>query len=138
MESKRKVRDKQSKKRNGYNIEIKTAKRNDFSIKIEPKYSKDFFKNTEEMERSGSQVKKCSPLSVDDSNNYFISACDAKNTTLAQKWKSQPNYQSQSMFFLPVANDEFLKLIGTLRNKNMPNGMVGIGGVISCRMRHEC
>ena len=72
------------------------------------------------MERSGSQVKKCIPLSVDDSNNYFIPACDAKNTTLAQKWKSQQTYQSQSMFFLPVANDEIFKLTGTLKNKKSP------------------
>ena len=106
-------------------MEIKIAKRNDVQEKIEQNNPKEFFKYIKKMKGSGNQVNKCSELSVDDFNNYFITSCDTDNTTLAHKWKSWQNDQPQSMFFSPVTDDEILKIIGTLKNKKS----VGMDGI---------
>ena len=69
------------------------------------------------MKGTDTQVKNCGELSVEDFNKYFVTACDKQNNTFAPKWKSQQVDQLQPMFLRPVTDDEFLKVIATLKNK---------------------
>ena len=77
------------------------------------------------MKGTDTQVKVSSELSVDDFNNYFITACDTQTTNLAHQSKSQQVDQPQSMFFASVTDDEILKFIARLINKKS----VGIDGI---------
>ena len=71
-------------------------------------------------------MKKSSELTVDHFNDYFITACDPENNTpVTNKWTSQRGYQSQSMYFFPVTNDEIYNFIVKLKNKKS----VGFDGV---------
>ena len=105
-------------------MEIKIAKRNEVQNKIEQNPN-EFYRHINKMKGADNQVKKCSDLSVDDFNNYFITACDAQNNKLAHKWKSQQADQQQSMYFFPVTEDEILKIIAKLKNKKS----VGMDGI---------
>ena len=58
------------------------------------------------MKGSGNQMKKSTGLLVDD---YFISACDKKNTTMNQEQKSDQTEQPHSMFFFLVTEEANLE-----------------------------
>ena len=105
------------KKRNEVNMEIKIAKRNEVQNKVKQNNPKELYRHIKKMKGSDTQVKNCGELSVEDFNEYFVTACDKQNNTPAAKWKSQQVDQPQSMFLRPVTDDEVLKVIASLKNK---------------------
>ena len=118
--------EKSKRKRNQVNMEIKLAKRKEVQSKIEQDKPKELFRYIIKMKGTDrSEVKVSSELSVDDFNNYFITACDTQTHDLAHQWKSQQVDQPQSMFFASVTDDEILKIIARLKNKQS----VGIDGI---------
>ena len=63
-------------------------------------------------------MKKSSELTVDQFNDYFITACEPENNApMSSKWTSQQGYQSQSIYFFPVTNYEIYNLFAKLKNK---------------------
>ena len=52
-------------------------------------------------------MRKSIESTVDHLNDYFIIACDPENVApVSSKWTRQQGYQSQSVYFFPVTNDE--------------------------------
>ena len=113
-------------KRNEINKEIRAAKRNEVQNKVDQNNPKELYRYIKRSRGGETQVKKSSELTVDHFNDYFITACDPENNTpVTNKWTSQRGYQSQSMYFFPVTNDEIYNFIVKLKNKKS----VGFDGV---------
>ena len=113
-------------KRNEVNKEIRAAKRNDVQSKVDRNNPKELFKYIKRSRGVETQVKKSSELTVDQFNDYFITACDPEiNAPMSSKWTSQQGYHSQSMYFFPVTNEEVYNFIAKLKNKKS----VGLDGV---------
>ena len=66
---------------------------------------------------TSNQVTKCCDLSVEDFNNYFITAVDTSDTVVTSQLNSQQVEQPQSIFLRPVTDAELLQHISTLKNK---------------------
>ena len=113
-------------KRNEINKEIRAAKRNEVQNKVDQNNPKELYRYIKRSRGGETQVKKSSELTVDHFNDYFITACDPENNTpVTNNWTSQRGYQSQSMYFFPVTNDEIYNFIVKLKNKKS----VGFDGV---------
>ena len=65
-------------KRNEVNKKIRAAKRNDIQNKVDRNNPKELFKYIKRS-RVETQVKKSSEFTVDQFNDYFITACDPEN-----------------------------------------------------------
>ena len=63
-------------------------------------------------------MKNSSELTVDQFMDYFKTACDPEKVApMSSKWTSQQGYQSQSMYYFPVTNDDVHNFIAKLKNK---------------------
>ena len=72
--------EKYEKKRIEVNLEIKKTKRNGVQTKIDHNISKQLFRYEKTVKGTSNQVTKCGDLSVEDFNNYFITAVDTSDT----------------------------------------------------------
>ena len=109
--------EKYKKKRNEVNLEIKKAKRNEVQTKLDHNISKELFRYVKKVKGTSNQVTKYADLSVEDFNNYFITAVGTSDTILTHHWNSQQAEQPQSKFLHPVTDAEILQNISTLKNK---------------------
>ena len=70
-------------------------------------------------------MTKCGDLSVEDFDDYFITAVDTSDNVLTHHWESEHVEQSQSLFLRPVTDDEVSKHNSTLKSKKS----VGTDGI---------
>ena len=97
-------------------MEIKKAKRNELQAELDYNTSKELFIYLKKVKGTSNQVTKSGDLSVEDFNNYCITAVDSSDTILTQHWKSQQAEQPQSKFHSPITDDQVLEHISTLEN----------------------
>ena len=67
-------------------------------------------------------MTKCGDLSVEEFNNYFITAVDTSDTILTHHWKNEQAEQSQLILPRPLTDDEVLKHNFSLQKKNCWDG----------------
>ena len=99
--------EKYTKKRSEVNMEITKAKRNEGQTKIDHNNSKEFSIFVKKVKGTSNQVTICGVLSVEDFNNYFITAVDTSDTILTHNWKREQAVQSQSIFLVQLLMMKF-------------------------------
>ena len=84
----------------------KKAKRNEVQRTFDHNNSKVLFRYVEKVKGTSNQVTKCGDFSVEDFNNYFITAVVTTDTILTHHCNSQQAEQLQSIFLRLVTEAE--------------------------------
>ena len=107
-------------------MEIKKAKRYEVQTKLDYNNSKELFRYVKKVKGTCNRVTKCGDLSVEDFNDYFITAVGTSDTILTHHWNSQQTEQPQSLFLRPFTDAEILELFSTLKIKKKLLGWIAL------------